>query len=321
MDGEGTAVTGAMVPTSDLVRVAQGLDLGASLGTPMSDAADARTRELIDGFIHSEGPPPALFSWVVLGSHARRELHCASDQDHALFWETAQAAQSSYAHDLANTVIDGLEEFGLRRCDGGYMADTWSYSLDEWLDILHDRVEAPTPEAVVDTDVFLDFRPLTDVVDVAAARALLARGADSPRLMHALATAANGFTTPLNAFGRLPRGPVDVKKTGLAPIVLLARLYGLRANSAAVGTDDRLAVASGAGVLGEELTERLRLGYDLLTRLRLANQLRQIEAGEYVTDTIDVGSLDDEQQQALRDAFRAVKHAQAATSLAFRTDL
>ena len=98
-------MTGQVLPTSDLVRTAQGLDLRTTVGRPLSDAADARTRELIDGFLHTEGPPPAAFSWVALGSHARRELHCASDQDHALFWETGQAATSSYARDLAGTVI------------------------------------------------------------------------------------------------------------------------------------------------------------------------------------------------------------------------
>ena len=115
----------------------------ARAGGSLSDAADARTRLLIDGFLHTDGPPPARFSWVVLGSHARRELHCASDQDSALFWETEQAAASSYAKDLANTVIDGLEEFGMRRCDGGYMADTWSYSVADWVGIFRDRINAP----------------------------------------------------------------------------------------------------------------------------------------------------------------------------------
>ena len=314
-------MSGQVVPATELVDVARTVDWSDPANTVMTDAADARTRLLIDGFVHEAGPPPARFAWVVLGSHARRELHCASDQDNALFWQTSQAAQTSYAADLAATVIEGLAAFGLRRCDGGYMADKWSHSADDWQQILRERVDAPTPDAVVDADVFLDLRPLAGGLDVSAARAELSRCADSPRLMHGLATAANSFPPPLHAFGRLPRGAVDLKKTGLAPIVLLARLYGLKAHSAAVGTDDRLADATKDGVLSEELTGRLRDAYALLTRLRLQNQLRQIDAREYVTDSILMEELDDDDHDDLRDAFKAIKSAQSVTSITFRTDL
>lgn len=293
----------------------------ARAGGSLSEAADARTRLLIDGFLHTAGPPPARFSWVLLGSHARAELHCASDQDSALFWETEQAAASSYAKDLAGSVIDGLADFGMRRCGGGYMADKWSHSVEDWAMIFRDRVNAPTPEAIVDADVFLDVRPLTHGVDVAPALAELELGAESPRLMHGLAVAANSFATPLGAFGRLPRGEVDLKKHGLAPIVLLARLYGLRAQSAHVGTVDRLHAAGQENVLSKELTARLIDGYELMAQLRLANQVRQLESNEPLNDRIDPHTLDEADQDGLRDAFKAIKSTQSVTSVAFRTDL
>ena len=317
MDRAGRAVTGQV----GLVAAAREVDWAVPVGQQLSDAADARTRILIDGFVHEAGPPPSRFSWVTLGSHARRELHCASDQDHALFWETEAAASTTYAADLAAAVIQGLVEFGMRPCDGGYMADRWSYSVDQWQAILRERVQAPTPDAVVDADVFLDLRALTAGVDVGPAARTLAAGATSARLLHGLALAAISFPTPLLTFGRLPKGPVDLKKTGLAPVVLLARLYGLRARSTAVGTDERLAAAAAAGVLSDELTQRLRDAYRRLTSTRLRHQLRQIGAREYVTDTVLIEDYYDDQQEALREAFRAIKTAQSVTSVIFRTDL
>ncbi|MCU0296007.1 MAG: DUF294 nucleotidyltransferase-like domain-containing protein, partial [Candidatus Nanopelagicales bacterium] len=145
-----------MTDATELVSVARTMRPEA-----IAQAADDRTRALVEGFVHEAGPPPARFAWVALGSHARGELHCASDQDHALVWETPEAARSSYAVDLAGQVIAGLERFGMRRCDGGYMADRWSHGVDEWTAILRERVQTPTPDAVVDADVFLDMRALT----------------------------------------------------------------------------------------------------------------------------------------------------------------
>lgn len=313
-----------LAPASDVIAVARGLDLGGDglrIARALADAADARTKLLLDGFVHQAGPPPGRFTWVVLGSHARRELHCASDQDHALVWADARSAASGYAADLADAVIEGLEAFGMRRCDGGYMADRWSHGVDDWVDLLRDRIAAPTPDAVVDADIFLDFRALGGDVPITRAKAVLLAGADSARLMHGLAHAANGFPVPLNAFGRLPRGKVDLKRTGLAPIVLLARLYGLLSRSGETSTLARLRAAADADVLGEDLSARLQSAFLLLTRLRLARQVTQVAAGKRLTDQVKIKELPEDDQALLRDGFRAIKSAQATTAVRFRTDL
>jgi CBS domain-containing protein len=313
-------------PVSDLVAAALASVDGAqpragSPGTALALAADQRTRDLVDGFVHQVGPPPGRFAWVALGSHARGELHCASDQDHALLWDTARAAGSSYAADLAAEVITGLAEFGMRPCDGGYMADRWSLGLSDWVTQARHRIDAPTPEAVLDTDVFLDLRRLAGDLDIAPATDVLLGGADSPRLLHGLAVAATSFPTALNAFGRLPHGPVDLKRTGLAPLVLLARLYGLDARSSAVGTRERLAATEQAGTLSEELIARLTEGFEVLTRLRLDAQVAQVRAGLALSDMVVVEDLTDDDRAALRESFRAVRAAQSVTAVRYRTGL
>lgn len=306
-----------------LQEVARTVDWQATTGAAgcarLSDAVDVRTATLIDGFVHENGPPPGRFQWLALGSHARRELHCASDQDHALVWDTATAASGGYAADLAAAVIGGLSDFGLRRCDGGYMADRWSLSAQEWGELLRDRVEEPTPQAVVDSEVFLDMRPLRGTLDIAELRATLATGGSSPRLLHGLARAALGFGVPAQPFGRLPRGEVDVKRVGLAPIVLLARLYGLRCGSPSVGTLDRLRDAVDRGELTAELGDDLARAFDFLTVLRIKRQL--LGEPSQLSDRVPVAELSRDERAALRDSLRAVRAAQSATALVFRTDL
>jgi CBS domain-containing protein len=276
-------------------------------------AADARTRLLVDGFVHEAGPPPDAFAWLALGSHARGELHCASDQDHALVWGTSRAAGSAYAADLAASVIAGLEAFGMRRCDGGYMADTWSLSLADWIVRLREQVRAPTPQAVLDTDVFLDLRHLAGTLDATSMQAMLLTGADSPRLLHGLAVGASRFPAPLGPFARLPHGPIDVKRTGLVPLVLLARLSGLQARSAAVSTCERLTAAVAASVLSPSLGHALVDGFGTLSRLRLQAQLSGVPV---------VGrDLTAQDAAALRSAYQAIRTAQSAAAMAHRADL
>jgi CBS domain-containing protein len=311
------AAVAASAAAASVGQPAPGSDPAAALVR----AADARTRDLVDGFIHQAGPPPGRFAWVALGSHARGELHCGSDQDHALIWDAARAAGSSYAKDLAGEVIAGLAAFGMRPCDGGYMADRWSVALVDWVAQARDRIEAPTPQAVLDTDVFLDLRRLAGDLDITPATEVLLAGSGSPRLLHGLAAAATSFPTALGTFGRMPHGPVDLKRTGLAPLVLLARLYGLDARSPAVGTRDRLEAAAAAGVLSEELVGRLAEGFEVLTRLRLAAQVEQVRAGLPLSDKVVINDLEAEDRIALREAFRAIRAAQSVTAMTFRTDL
>jgi CBS domain-containing protein len=182
-------------------------------------------------------------------------------------------------------------------------------------------MDAPTPEAVVEADVFLDLRRLVGDLDIAPAVDILLGGADSPRLLHGLAIAATSFPTALNPFGRLPHGPVDLKRTGLAPLVLLARLYGLDARSSAVGTRDRLDATAAAGLLSEDLVGRLTDGFEVLCRLRLAAQVTQVRAGLALSDVVDVDALAEGDHHALREAFRAVRATQSVTSVTFRTGL
>jgi CBS domain-containing protein len=285
----------------------------AALAGSAAAAADDRSRLLVEGFVHQAGPPPDAYAWVALGSHARGELHCTSDQDHALVWATDRAAASRYAADLAAAVISGLAAFGMRRCDGGYMADAWSRSLPDWVARLREQLRAPTPQAVLDTDVFLDLRRLAGAVDIAPMQGVLLAGADSPRLLHGLAVSANRFPVPLGAFGRLPAGPIDVKRSGLVPLVLLARLYGLQARTTAVGTADRLRAAVRAGVLSPSLGEALVAAGALLAGLRLASQ----RDGRPVVAR-DLAPAD---AAALREAFAAIRTAQSAAAMAHRADL
>jgi len=310
-----------VTPLVDLARRVAAEPGPAAVSRKLSAAADARAVDLIEGFQQEAGPPPADFAWVDLGSMARRELHCASDQDNALVWATTEAAASPYARDLAQHVIGGLADFGLRPCAGGFMADKWSMGLGEWCSHLRRCVAEPTPDAVLETDVFGDLRPIAGSLDTAVATEVLLSGSDSMRLLHGLAACATSFHLPLGLWGRIRGDEIDLKRAGLTPLVLMARLYGLRVRSPALGTTDRLVAAGDPGLLGTRLTGDLCAAFDLFTALRLQRQLEQADAGATLTDKLPLAELSRDRLHELRDALKAVKTAQDTTAWTFRTDL
>lgn len=283
----------------------------------LADAADRRTAELIAGHIAAAGAPPAPFCWMAVGSHARRELHAASDQDHALVWADEESATSPYARELAATVISGLTEFGMRPCTGGHMADRLSLGLLEWERLLHDHVAAPGADSAMDSDIMLDLRPIAGDLDIGPLTSVVTSSRDSPQLLRALAEAAVAYSVPGSKFGTKSGGKrtFNVKRHGLAPVVELARLHGLRARTDATGTYDRLAAAEAAGVLDAQLAGSLQFANHLLTRLRLQQQARALSQLAPLSDTIELDSLAWTDVDPLRRAFAAIRSAQAAVTV------
>lgn len=294
---------------------------GANVAHGLAEAADQVTREAIDGALTRLGPPPAAFAWVALGSQARGELHLAADQDSALVWADDAAAGSAYAADLAESVVGRLADWGLARCSGQFTADHWSRGVDTWHGLLREWVMSPDPTAVLDTEVFLDFRPVAGDLDVQELADVIRAGAESPWLLRGFAVAAVAYRPHFTLLGHVHGHTIDLKREALAPLVLLARLYGLRAGSAAVSTVDRLHAAESAGLLSGALIERLIALHEVATRLRIAAQVRDVNAGRAPSSVVGIDDMEHSMRMALEDGLHALRSAQSATELVFRTEL
>ena len=287
----------------------------------LSQASDEVTRRAIVRFVDLAGPAPSDFSWIALGSHGRGELHCASDQDSGLVWVDEASARSAYAADLAASVITALADWGLARCSGGFTADQWSHDLAHWHSLFRAWVREPEPKAVIDAEVFLDFRPIAGALPVDELSDVIHAGAESPHLLHGMAVAATSFPPNLTVFGHLRGDVVESKRAGLNALVLLARLFALQAGSRALGTQQRLADAGAAGVLSGSLVADLLHAHRMLTALRLNNQLQAIEEGRAPDNRIDFRALTPAQRHELEQGLRAIRSAQKAAEFVFRTEL
>lgn len=269
------------------------------------------------------GQPPCRYAWLALGSQGRGEQVLSSDQDSALaFDEHAQAKEGAeYFSTMAELVVSALATAGLPLCDGGYMATNWCYPISEFRGLFRGWVERPEPEALLKAEVFLDVRPVHGELPVDVLDRILVGGGSSGQFLVQMARAAVTFSPPLGLFGRIraKSSVVDVKRSGISAIVLLARLYGLAAGSDARTTLARLEAAAEAGTLSRVGAGNLAEAYRLLTTLRLRHQVEQVAAGQSPDNLVRLDNLTADDRRHMVESMRTVRDVQQVTAMRFAT--
>jgi len=266
------------------------------------------------------GEPPCRWAWLALGSEGRMEQTLLTDQDNALVWEREGEAERAWFAAFAERVNADLEAAGFPRCAGGYMARAWNGTLDEWVRRFEEWVDAPSPEAVLHGAIFFDYRRVAGNLDLGPLESIVAGAVEKPVFVRFLARAALEFKPPPMLLITLRgRSTVDLKLHGIAPVVLLARCYGLELGGAERNTLDRLEAAARAGALPEDVYASVADAYRFLVGLRLRLQLDRLSAGQAPTSTVPLAELTAAERTHVKDALRAVKAFQEAGGLHFRT--
>jgi CBS domain-containing protein len=291
----------------------------AQIARVLSTLSDALVRRLLTLAEGELGPPPCPYAWVVLGSEGRREQVLLSDQDNALVYQEEVNGAVGYFASLAELVVDGLIRAGFPRCSGGYMATRWCKPLAAWEGLFSRWVGVPEPQALLEAQIFLDFRSVHGALSLEPLDRTLVVGGRSALFLHNLARAALRFRPPLGPLGRIrtQEGAIDLKVGGIAAIVMLARVYSLAAGAAPRSTLGRFEAAADAGALSPAGAEILGESFRFLTRLRLQEQLRALRAGEEPSNRVRLDGLTPLERTRLMEALRAVSKQQDATALRF----
>lgn len=277
------------------------------------------------------GPPPVPYAFMVTGSLARREQILGSDQDNALILgnDYREEAHGDYFQALGNEVCKGLAACGYALCPGNIMASNprWRLSLARWQGRFRQWIEEPEPKALLRCCIFFDLRAIHgDKQLVHALRQdFLARTRDNRLFLAYLAAAARHFRPALGLFGRLrfksdDQGAkrMNLKKHGITPIVDLTRTWSLAEGLDAVATRDRLAALAEQNRIDRESTERLQRAFDAIAELRIAHQLRRLNAGEPPDYLLLRDELSAEDERRLKRAYRHINDAQHALNRHFR---
>jgi CBS domain-containing protein len=318
---EGLAGYGARVAEMAAALVAGRLDVAVIAGF-VARLNDAVLRRIARWAQDDLGPPPAPFAWIAFGSEGRMEQLLLTDQDNALVYADAGADGRAWYQAFAERVNADLEAAGFPACEGGYMARNWSGPLSEWTRRFAGWIDSPQAQALLEASIFFDYRRVEGELDLGALDAVVAGARQQPIFLRFLARSAMAFRPPASLVLRLRGGSseVDLKLHGIAPIVFLARCYGLEAGTVARNTLERIEAAARADLLDRELAETIAETHRFLVSLRLRLQLRALAEGGRPSNRVALGALGPVERSRVKEAFRAVRAFQDRAAFHYRTD-
>ena len=268
------------------------------------------------------GPAPVPYAWVGLGSQARQEQLIHTDQDNALIISDDMTAEdANWFESFARFINDGLNECGFVYCPGDVMASNpkWRQTLSVWHGYFNSWVNEPEPLALMHTSIFFDMETVygdNSLVEELRERMLKHCKGNTIFLAHLTKNALSN-RPPLGLirdFVLISEGEhkskLDIKHSGLAPIVDLARIYALSEGIPAVNTFDRLKAAMETPAVSKPSARSLIDAMELLMQIRLEHQSNKIQDDQAPDNYISLSEISDLEKQHLKDAFKVIKTLQ-----------
>ena len=293
--------------------------LVAQILTTIYDAFNCRLIELA---IENFGTPPCAFSWIVAGSHARNEVHLASDQDNALILDkNATKSDRIYFNHVAMTVCKGLSKLGYTLCKGRFMAATpkWCQNIKVWKEYYDSWSQKPEYESLLNLNVFIEIRHIYGDKS-------LFREIDAHRHQQitynfplTIALVRNALRTrpPLGIFQNLVlekdgnnNNVLNIKKAAIGCIVDIARIYAVINDCRDINTSDRIKWLYQAKILNKATYQDLIGTYQYVTHLRYQHQQQSIENNVKIDNLLKPNLFGSFERQHLKDSFRIISNFQ-----------
>jgi CBS domain-containing protein len=288
--------------------------------TAITDAITSRLLQLGEAKL---GPAPVEYVWVAAGSQARSEQTARSDQDNCMVLDDSydEAQHGAYFKALATFVCDGLDACGYVYCPGEMMAmtDQWRQPRRRWAEYFARWTGQPDPKSLMLTCVFFDLRAIhgnTALLEKLRLDVLQRTKGNSIFLAYMVGNAMQ-HQPPLGMFKGIStirsgehKGTIDLKHTGVVPIVDLARVYALAGGDSSVNTHDRLVGAAAGGAISEQSARDLRDALEFLAFQRIQHQARQMSAGKAPDNFLSPDDISNFERTQFKDAFAVVASLQ-----------
>ena len=317
----------------------------ARLVSHLNDALTRRVALLVQRQLQAELGPLPRWAWLALGSEGREEQTVATDQDNAIIFEGDGPSLRPTFMKLAAGINQGLADIGFPLCKGGVMAmhEKWCRSADEWRELMANWFSVPNPQAMLDANIFLDFRGLYGEIELAERlRSWVSEQISEHRLfLRSLAQDAmrdqvgslTGSAVKISlARAARKRGwkadwlapaVFDMKRLATAPVVYFVRVLALANGVADTSTDGRLHGLIERKAMSESETQQMREAFNVLQRYRLRAQLAyalltQDEKSKGVSpNVLYLDSLSIHEQERLAQALEMLGNLRARIEMDF----
>ncbi len=255
----------------------------------LSSLNDLLTLQVIELVAGQFELPYVQWCWLVFGSEGRLEQTLATDQDNGLIFVAESDAEAASLRQaflpFARAVNEALDACGFPLCKGNIMASNaqWCLSSDEWRVAFAGWLEAPHPEALLNSSIFFDLRALYGQESLVSdlRHWLLDRTPSYPIFLRAMVENTLNWESPLNwwkgfrydADKEFPH-TIDLKKHGSRPFVDAARIHALARQIPDTNTVERLRITGEQTGMAPDQMAALIDAFQHIQRVRLEQQVK-----------------------------------------------
>ncbi len=291
----------------------------------ISHLNDLICERLVQLFSDKHGLDLADFAWIALGSEGRGEQTISTDQDNALVYRDGLGAEArEHFLAFARDVNEALDACGFPFCKGQIMASNPALCLseEEWLGKFANWIEHGSPEALLRSSIFFDFRVLAGNASLTEAMRDLVRTRSmaTPRFIKQLADNSARNQVPLNWHGGVEatkvdgRECLDLKMGATAIVVDVARIFALSKGIDATNTRVRLEQVGQALGLAAREYESWVTAFEFMQTLRLNIQIQKTAVADN-PNLIELASLNDIDRSILKESLKTIRQLQQRLEL------
>ena len=299
----------------------------------ISTLNDAITDRLLRLNLEKHDLADIQWTWLAFGSEGREEQTLSTDQDNGIVYLPASEQDSGALKErllaFARDVNKDLDIVGFPLCQGDIMASNpkWCMSLDEWQECFRHWIREPHPDALLNSTIFFDFRPLYGRFDLAErmAESLTRESKANSGFLRMLASNAMSATPPLGVIRDFQTETddagepfIDLKKFGARIFVDAARVIALANGIQTPSTATRLRnTAQCIGGSGTD-TEAFIEAFHFIQLMRLRLQHLDLKDGGSGNNRIYVKRLNQLDRRILKEAFKQAKNLQQRLKLSYQ---